>query len=624
MNLTANLQNSIKKIQKDYSLYFLKILIVIAFIFKTLHLFLFSIPKYLIASDISTHYRWIELIIQDISFIGYDAFYPKGFHLMTAGLTTILSIGTAIAVIAFIFSIVFVFFTYKLAFLFSHDQKIALLTTFFAISISITTKVPGFGFPLPQSIALSLILAAVYFFAKKKFFLAGLILGFHSITHSSWPLSFILILIYFLFTEKITKKNIKQTLYFFAGFLVLFIPYNLINNLFSENNLGGFMVLSEGFLKYSAEWMISPLAFQELTEPNFFIFAGFFGIWLIRKELTRTYLFLLFWFFSVIAVTQYYWFIDLNTLLELGINVPSRVIAFIIFPLAFFSAVALSKVSLNKIVPNADKIKTFLSMTFLILLLLFSVPELERKPDLTQKDFNAIKKLKELPLDSVVFPEDFFKQTNLITLGMKKAPPLRDRALILSGLNPIETKHIDYILVDEGEKYSVYNIEENQGNISWLNQKVQIKEKNFNKTDSLVNYIAAFMVVKRGSIPFSESAFKIIATDSKEMVCFPEKTFISTGEKCTEKKYVVIKGKKADLIELFDSFDDDLFLNKLNYFYREKKIVFEPEPLMKFEDGEIVSLMNYALAHKWTNKQASLSKPNLIIGRLLVSLKILK
>jgi hypothetical protein len=609
-----------EELLKDKKTLFLLILIIFAFIVQALPLLLFPIPEYLHNTDVSTHYKRVELINRDIKYIAYDA-YPKGFHLMTAALSPITGIGTAMAAITVLFSIVFLFFTYKLAMFFLNDKHIALLTTFFAATLSVAAKVPGFASPLPQSIALALIVMALYLIITKHFFLAGLAIGFHSIVHLSWPLNLFLVSLFFVVTNKTGLSKAKEALiYFVVGFLVFFIPYNIINYLAGLVIPIELATGTESFLKHSIEWKISPLSFHEITSPPFFILIACFGMLMLKKKTEKKHFFLVLWFFLLILASQMYWVIESSASIGklLGIALlPSRFLCFIVFPLSFFAAVSTLKIAaFNK------KLSIYLWPAIslgLIYILIISAPQLNVKPSFTHQELNLIKELKKLPVDAIVLTPNFFEDNALLELGLKKSPSLRDRALILSDLDTIDTNHIDYAVVKDGENYLIIDPEKKPAKFLWLNNQIEVKKKHFNKTKALSNYVAAFMVTQRGALPLHESAFKIVATDTKEEVCFPEKTLVSTGEPCTDKNYVVIKGKKADLIELFDSFDPNLFMNKLTYFYREKKISFNPEPIMQFEDGETTSLMRFSLAYKWTNAQVPLSKRNIAIGKFLLS-----
>lgn len=592
-----------------------------AFLVKILPLLLFPIPQFLgsHAADLTFHLTVTELIKRDIKYVGYEPFYPKGFHVLSGLLSVIMPVGLAITLITIAFSLLFVFFSFKLARALSNNDKlVSLLTAFFSIAVTIIVDVPGVPAPVPQNVALALLVMSIYFFVAEKYFLSGIVLGAYSITHLSWPIALVLMGIFFVLNNKISLSSLKEKIFpLLAAFLPIFLIYSFFIQIYKIDFIQSPFTagLFSNYLgKKFFDSMISPVSFLSITKPPYVILVAIMGLLVARKSFDKNKKFVFAWLVLLFLLSQSYWVADLtfyenspNSVLFIG----SRMPVYMIFPIAFFSGIGLSRLT-----KHYKKTTVF----FLVVFFASSIPNFDLKPDLTQKEFDAIEKLRELPINSVVLIGSEQKENIVALLGLKVFPHKRDTILIQNNFEPIDTNHLDYVLLWwEDENYSIFDLSAETPLVSLPDGKEFPLKQDYNTTTALKNYIIPFMITWRKVVPIMQPLIRIQSTDTGEEVCYPDDQFDSPGEPCSENaKYVLVKAEKRDLIALFDSFDRDLFYNRLVFLYIHGKISIIPEPVFLI-GGEEYSMAFFAFSQRWTNLQSKLSEPNLLIGEILAA-----
>lgn len=610
----------IEQFKNNKPLLMIFFILTIIILLKILSLVFFPIPEYLHAADIPSHIKRIELIKQDLKYFAYEPYYPKGFHLVAAGLSFLMGVGNAITLITIVSTLLFVFFTYKLAVFFSNDRFAGALTAFLSVTVSILVDVMGVPTPVPQTVGMAFLVMTLYFFVSGKYIPAAILLAVHSFFHQTWVLSAFLIFAWFVLNNKITLQSVKQKILPAFGLLFAFIfLYNSVQLFFSPSVITPklqadlFIPTDHVKLKFF-DLMISPLSLHAVTSPPFIFFLAFLGVFFVRKNFDKKKLFVLFWFIVLLLASQSYWVFDdfqigFAGIAQSAILIGSRMLVYTIFPLSFFSAHALA------IIKSYD-LGGKLFVAFILMVLFFSsIPSFAVKPDFTQKELSAIEELRKLPVDAVVLSDPV--RLDIILMGLKVSPYTRDIILIEAGLQPADINHLDYVLVEYPEKFVVHSLSGSSGNVfSKTGSKIY---SNYSTDKSLASYVNAFMVSSRPYIPIFRQQIKIISTDTGEEVCYSDSNSLPSN--CNNGDYFTIMGKKTDLSSLFDSyFETKTLYNSFAYLYRNKKISFEPDLNVTIGDStHAESLKKSAFAFRWVNQHSELSKPNLFFGKLFTS-----
>jgi len=178
------------------------------------------------------------------------------------------------------------------------NEKIALLSAFFLAfnptflfySSTILTGIPSTFFSL----------LAIYFLIKKRYFLTGLFVGISFMTRFLQLFILIPTILYLTIQKRNRLKNILNLAY---GFLIITIPYLILNLFLYKNPLYPF-ILQSFMTKYTGWIFHQPLQFYfiKLIKENFLVLFAIIGTIIILKQkdykkITILSIFLLFFVF---------------------------------------------------------------------------------------------------------------------------------------------------------------------------------------------------------------------------------------------------------------------------------------------------------------------------------------
>jgi len=595
--------------------FLLKVLIIANFLIIFSVLFIHPIPEYSYAADTPTHIKWIELIKKDFRYIGYGyyGFYPKGFHLINAALSFLMPVGTAIALSTTVFGALLIFFSYKLALLLSQNKTQSLMTALLVSSINVAGTISSIPSTVPQTFALALTAMVAYYFLKKDWLKGGITLGLYSIIHLSF--FFIIGITAIVALIELFRHNKTENLYVLIKMSIIMLAF-LLPLIYLQNSYsaGGLNWGSLPKIQFYDE-MISPLSLLSITAPFGIIILALIGLYACRKNIfEQKHQLIILWFFIPLILSQLYWLTDSGFVFWL---VPgSRILIFMLFPLAFFSSKAISLLKRKELIFAAG-----------IIILLFSLWNsssiYNQKPSIDKYDLELIEHLKkDGKIDKAIVAN---LGTGAIEISLNRNSPVRDSWLVFAGYGStlIDENRIDLILLSK-EKYkksyeAQEGITEDFENNKWILLKIG-KEIKFQNSESLELYLVSFASFmnntyeKYTSIP--EPYFiALIAEDSGEAFCLKIIEGLNV-ESCPQEVDFTVKGEKKQIIELFNSYDKDYFKLKLLYMCRKKMLNFSSplNPFLKLENAEYLSHIK-----RWTST-SPYSQPNENIARVFWAL----
>ncbi|MFH1663758.1 MAG: hypothetical protein ABH986_03030 [archaeon] len=585
---------------------FLVILIIVNFLVIVFPLFQFPLPQNLYP-DSAQHYTMIELIKEDFKWVNYNPGYRKAFHLMSAVVSNFTSVGIAMALVTSFFVALLIFFSFKLALLLSNDRLVSLFTALLVSGITIVSDVGSIPSPVPQTIGLSLGIISMYYFFKEDWKATGIAIGLYALTHTSF-LYFIALMALASVTELFKDNKLNKLVTFAKSFSVVLVVVVLTAFLSLSAKISFFDVSP----KIAILGHVSPLSFLDVTAPFGIILVAFFSVFYFRKkifeELNHFIVFL--WLVSPILFSQIYW-------LELQWFPTQRTLIFMLFPLAFFSAEAVSLIKNKKILFVLSAV--FLLFSFFSHFYFYEeMPKNDFKKVVGKEDLEVINFLKEKPLDEIVVAEN--KYSYMIILSHKKLSSQRNFWFILveKNMNKLLDLHdIKYFLIDKDnfENFEVIEgLEKEFENKEFVLLKVK-KEVKPVKTDRLEDYVVALVAFWdpiRTTQSLEPKFFKITATDTKEEVCILVYDGLNVSP-CPEKIDFEVSGKKETLVELMNSFNKEYFYLKAAYFIRKKELQVHPDEIDFLGEGPY-HITYLAHTYSWVGGP-EYSKPNLLIGK---------
>lgn len=560
----------------------------------------------------------IELIQDDIRNINYNPGYRKLFHLFSAFFAVVMPIGYSMALVTTIFVGLLIFFSFKLSFLLTKDKILSLFTALLVLGITVVSDVGVPPSPVPQTMGLSLGVILMYYFFKEDWKKAGIAFGLYALTHTS--VLFFVGLMILASAIELFKDNKLNKLITLAKSSVFVVILAILLTVFSLFNQISFYSISPGIMILGH---ISPLSFLDVTVPFGIILITLIGIFYSKKEILKevNYSVMGLWFVFPIIFSQVYWLG-----LETAFFPPQRTLIFLLFPLAFFIAKAITLVK-NK------KILVVISLAILI----FSfyghfyfyeeLPENNFKKLVGKEELEVIDFLKKKPLDEIVATE--IKNHYIVTLSHKNNASTRNFWLILAR-NEVNTllddQTIKYLLFDKTDFSGFENIkgtEKEFENSKYVLYKVK-EDVKFKTTDNLDDFVFPLIVFwdtkqekfKTNSINF----LKIHATDTKEESCVVIQDGLKFSGLCPKKVRFQLSGKKEVLTELMNSYQKDYFYKKAAYFIRKKELEVHPDEIDFMEGGPYhITYLAYIYAKASESKY---SKRNVLIGKFLWELGI--
>lgn len=564
---------------------FSKILIVLIFISMLLMLaplIFCQLPYCVITGDVAQSYKWTFLISQDIKNIAYDT-YPKLFPLLSWVFSSIfnISIGAGMYIVTILFDILLPIVMYKLALKLTNHKELSLLSAFFSVVIVIYSSANvGLSTPAPQTITLIMLPLTLYFFITERYILAGIFLGLHVLTHTSWPITFLLIMLYTFLKFYESKKLFvfkPALLSLFTSLLIslpltIYIYKNAVYNFWAK------------FLKYiNIDQMISFLSFPFSILPYFIIVLGAYGCWRIFKEKKDLNCkFIAFSFLLIIGLSQTY-FLNPPSLISDFIYSPSRVLTFLFFPLSILSAVSLSSFLRNK-----KYIITICLICLLVSVYSYWLWHQKLNKNLDNYDIdlvNFFQKNKDFDKTILYNPiNQYGNEWLIIYLGGENVTQSYKGFLLLGNYTKIVYNPVSYVLVKKDDTYMKNFVDYFKNNLTLIHNNSKYNLYKFNpietKTDEemLKDYIISFSMFfnqhpKVSNLFENPFMIQVNTKDTKETICLIVYKKNITITDCIGRYDLKIEGEKVFLKELFTTmYGLNDFVYRFFWFYDNDKL----------------------------------------------------
>lgn len=591
-------------------------LIIISFIVSSSILFLHSMPEYSYTGDSTLHMKWIDLLKEDWHYINYRPFdnYPNLYHLINALIGFVVPSGIAMALINAIARAIIIVFSFKLALtLLNQDKAQALIVALIASLIDFNVGIPVILTPLPQTLAIGLMIAVTYYFLKNDWLKAGIILGIYSIIHVSFY--FVIALIALIALIKLFKNDSWKQLIVLGKSIALtaliFIAFFGVRTLIVAPETEELFPSTTSIMFHDA--MISPLSFLTITIPYGMILIAFTGLFFYRRNsFQENKAVIALWFLIPLLLIQLHWIYGQTSILFAP---PQRILCFALFPLAFLSSIALMKLKRHSLIALTCIVLLGISMYFV-------VQAFNKEPLLNESDLELIDYLKEKGIKNKVIVSS--SSNNLIEeLSFNRRVSQRDRWLTVAGHSGYLTdeNRLDFFLLRKGTESFPYDkvreVEFEFENNKWLLLRI-IDDAEFRKAvdfrfhlSAWCHFVNSTYPIKTGEVPY----FIFVKTiDSREHACLKVLNGINVVD-CPSQANFMVSGERKWVIELFNSFDLDYFELKLLYMYRNELLFFEPS-LNPFGSIDGERDLNYSSFIKSHSSGSDYSKPNEAIMKL--------
>ncbi len=524
--------------------YIHEFILVVAFILFSLAIIMRPLPINVLSGDVAQAYTYTLLISENPDNIFYNE-YPKLFHILSAlAGAPFGDIGTGMYIVSIIASLVVVLSIFRIALAITGNKDISLFSAVFSMSIMPlgTGANIGLFWPIPQTLGIMFFCLAALLLVEKRFLLAGVMAGFHYLSHNSWPISFATILAFIVADLCMRgKEGVGRGLFSgILGFLAVFVP------------------VYTAFLYYTKHWfwtqfsrdvdvMVSAVSFPLSIFPPFVFLAGIYGmIKSIVKPSVGT-LFLAIVFIMVIIGSQLY-LIDIPGLV-LGQKItPYKILPFFVLPISIFSSIAVF--SLVK--------QNFQRTSILILIVLVSAAFFHStvstfNKTLDKNDTGMLEGLKEIGIrDSTIiyYSAEVYDSERYITVmsGNKEARYENYAYRYLNKTKEVIGNHFfltktdnvigsDYKEVLKNDKYTLYNY-----------TGITTQEDVYSLSDMASVY--AGYLNDHGKVRLGNSSFSIMFLENGgDSICIVYDGKFVSG-KCNNAT-IEISGKRENLRQIF-------------------------------------------------------------------------
>lgn len=576
-----------KKLIFNLGLY-LKFLILLAIVLMLLPLVLYPLPKYVLNGDVTQVYKFTLLMSKNIKNIAYSE-YPKFFHLSSLFFSKIFSIpiGASIYIVTAVFSILFPIVVYKLALKITKHKEVSLLAAFLSLTIGIYTS-PNFGItlPIPQTISLTFLTLSVLFFISDKPILAGIFLGLHYLTHPSWPITFVFLLVYSILTF-LKRKDIKSFQPLIISTSVAILLVSPITFYITKNSIHA---QYEHLTVHEADsmTMISLFSYPFVIWPPLIILFAFYSSYKLFKKSTMNLKFLIINFLLTIVGTQAY-FLEIPKLIFLGLLFSTDRLIFFSLP---FIAI-LCAISLFHVFEQKKKFLIILCLFVLLFSMFFYIKNIQNfNLMLNNNDLDMLNFLEGNSIDKNIFynPSKTYQQewalihmsgNNPLDFEFTKASYLG--FLAVEKYDPINIYNFSYVLERKNDPYinEFVNNQKNNLNLIYSNKEYNLYEvKNPTSKEHeelLVNYLTVFSGYFNQHPRFQNSSksstiLEVGTIETNESVCVLVGKKMEIAE-CTGKYDFKIIGNKAAIKELFTTmWGASDFVYRFLWFYDHGKI----------------------------------------------------
>jgi len=325
--------------------YIHELILTAAFILFSLAIILRPMPTNVLSGDVAQAYTYTLLVSENPDNIFYNE-YPKLFHIFSAlAGAPFGDIGTGMYVVSIIASLVAVLSIFKIALIITGNKDISLFSAAFSMSIIPlgTGANIGLFWPIPQTLGIMFFCLTALMLVEKRFLLAGAMAGFHYISHSSWLISFAMIIAFFIADlcmkgkENIVKDLFKGVL----GFLAIFIPVYMAFAYYTKHWF---------WMQFSRDIdvMISAVSFPVSIFPPLIFLAGIYGMIKSLKKPSMEIIFLAIVFIMIIIGSQLY-LLDIPGLVLGQKLTPYKILSFFILPVSIFAPIAVFSLIKKKI-----------------------------------------------------------------------------------------------------------------------------------------------------------------------------------------------------------------------------------------------------------------------------------
>lgn len=573
--------------------FYLKILTIVTLIAMLYPMIQHPLPKYVYGSDVMHHYKYSFLISQDIKNIATDP-YPKMFPITSVLLHKIFNIplGTSMYLVVLFCASLFPWIMYKLSLRLTENEEISLLSAFLSVAIVIYSgSYMGISMAMPQVVALFLIPLVVYLFLSNRLLWAGLFLGIHIMTHSSWPLTLFFILLY-LSIQFFEKKQItifKPFILMIILGLIVYLPYWWYIN----SNIV-YKELVEKFIHMQRR-NVSFFYYPFIIWPPGIILLGIYACWRIykdKKDWNTSYKFVIVSFITILIVHQSY-FLSLTTtsFLNLMIFIPDRVLYFLIYPLAILSAYALFQIT-----KGGKRRKEYLIGICLIFMLI-SIPNYWQKMDAYHRElgiseiniidvFHNMKEYDQYVLYNPLLKDGGLSRT-VIYMGGQYEPWSADCFLVFSKFKTINHVNFTYVLENKNDPEMNTFIDKHQKDLKEVYSNSEYGIYEFlnmpQQSDTLEDYADQYVyyyntdVYNRYLTNISDKPLKVLlkASDTKEDICL----ILDQGMKidsCKENYDIKVEGNAQVLKEILLTHGVRSFIDNFLWFYDHGYISITP------------------------------------------------
>lgn len=438
-------------------------LTLLALVAMTLPMVLFPYPSFINNGDLALHYKLSSLVHENWSYLSFEL-YPKLFHIMVSILLIVfpwLGIVGGMTAVTAAFLIFLPLAMYKLSMEVIGDRRVSVLSAFFSVTLLVhNSAFVGLALTVPQTLAMTLSPAIFYFFLKHRYALAGVTLGVLMLTHGSWPILVVFMLLYpFTLPGKDRYALLKVAILSSIVGFVIALPFTIYNKAFLFHDTINSTVVNS--IVYITS-MISIFSVPLILVPFFSVILYVSGGWRLFRKGGRG-MFVL-WFLALLLVTSQA-FLLLNSGHIFGlVFIASRVLFLLFIPLSMLCAYGLAWLTRgNKAAVLA------VAVVFLLSSAAYYYPWYEHKSvKLDAEDIAAAEFLAATgDRNSMVLfnPLRYNLNEHFVVMTGLQDFDLRNEYLLLSGYNK-SVSDVDYVLANRNDSALMGFVDSNSWRLS--------------------------------------------------------------------------------------------------------------------------------------------------------------
>ncbi|MBM3303679.1 MAG: hypothetical protein FJY76_01170 [Candidatus Aenigmarchaeota archaeon] len=324
----------------------------VSLLLMSLPLLVFSYPSFINNGDVALHYKLSSLVFENWRFLAFEL-YPKLFHIMVSLLAYAmpwLGVWGGMVTVTLAFVVFMPVAMYKLAFELFGSRRVSILSAFFSVIILVhNSAFVGVALAVPQTLAMTLAPAILYFFLRKRWISTGVLLGALMLLHGSWPM-----LVVFMFLYAVIMQCRKKAFLGWMGVAVfstalaaiISLPLTAYNKMFLFHDTINATVL--GTTAYVSS-MISIFAVPLIIVPFFSFILYVYGGWNIfrKRGKEKIPMMVLLFLALVLATSQAFLLLPAGHIFGL-VFISSRVLFLVFIPIAMLCAYGLVAASRGK------------------------------------------------------------------------------------------------------------------------------------------------------------------------------------------------------------------------------------------------------------------------------------